>query len=137
MPLILHIEDNEGDIMLTQEAFSTTAVSAQFVVAYNGQEGLNYLRSERTKPDLILLDINMPVLNGKEFLARVKMDTKLKTIPVVILTTSESNTDIRECYNLHANAYLNKTLDFDSYLEVIRSLTDFWLKHNLYIENHN
>lgn len=137
MPLILHIEDNEGDIMLTQEAFKSAELKPDFVVAYNGQEGLNYLHSDKIKPDLILLDINMPILNGKEFLALVKTDSKLKQIPVVVLTTSENDSDVLECYQLHANAYLNKTLDFDGYSKVVRSLSEFWFRHNLYPEKEN
>lgn len=134
MPRILQVEDNEGDVLLTQEAFAITEYEADFVVADNGRRALEYLRSSETAdalPDLILLDINMPVLNGKEFLSEMKFDESLRHIPVVVLTTSTSTYDIRECYRLHANAYLFKSIDFNTYTETIDAIARFWLGCNV------
>jgi len=128
---ILHIEDNEGDILLTQEAFKSTGSNPTITVAYNGQEGIDYLKSNKPKPDIILLDINMPILDGKEFLAIIKKDEQLKCIPIIVLTTSDAYRDINECYQLYANAYVRKSLDFSTFSKTIQAVSDFWLQHNV------
>jgi len=135
MYCVLHVEDNRGDIMLTKEAFNSIEMDIEFVEAYDGRKGLEYLRSGNMLPDLILLDINMPVLNGKEFLSEIKSDAKLRNIPVVVLTTSTDDRDIKDCYALYANAYINKTLDFMGFQKCIQDLAHFWFSHNVYVKN--
>ncbi len=130
MNTILHVEDNIADVLLTQEAFNSAGLSPNYVTAKNGKEGLAYLKSEATLPKLILLDINMPVLNGKEFLKLRSEDERLRKIPVVMLTTSSNPDDLKSCYDLHANAYLTKTNDFDEYIELLSGLYKFWFEYN-------
>lgn len=129
---ILLIEDNPGDIRITQEAFKEAGVTNQLRVVTDGVEALAYLRQEAPfnnapRPDLILLDLNMPGKDGREVLADIKNDNTLKKIPVIILTTSEADDDILNSYNLHANCYIPKPIDLDDFIDVIRSIEDFWL----------
>ncbi len=128
---ILHIDDNDLDIMLTQEVFQDSDLSYNLHSANDGEEGLAYLKKEEAKrPNLILLDLNMPVMDGKEFLEIVKSDSQLKSIPVVILTTSASEADISFCYENYANAYITKTIDYVSFQESIKKLESFWFEAN-------
>ena len=129
---ILLVEDNEGDIVLTLEALKEVKVSNNISVVKDGEEALQYLKKEgrfnnAETPDLILLDINLPKIDGKEVLEEIKRDALLMTIPVVILTTSDAEKDILESYNFHANCYITKPVDFDKFIEVVRTTKDFWI----------
>ena len=128
---ILMIEDNPGDVRLTQEALKEGRLWNHLTVARDGMEAVDYLhRSGRfqnaTCPDLILLDLNLPKKDGREVLADIKSDEKLKSIPVVILTTSRAEEDIVKSYKLHANCYITKPVDFQQFASVVRSIEDFW-----------
>lgn len=129
---ILFVEDNEGDIVLTLEALKKAKVNNHITVLRDGEEALLYLQKEgkyknAETPDLVLLDINLPKTDGKEVLAKIKSDKDLMMIPVVILTTSDSEKDIIESYNHHANCYITKPVDFKKFMEVIHTLKDFWI----------
>lgn len=129
---ILLIEDNEGDIVLTIEALKEARLSNTIDVVRDGEQAMLYLKKEGPyaaviTPDLILLDINLPKIDGKEVLANIKKDDALKIIPVVMLTTSDSEKDIFESYNNHANCYITKPVGFQSFIEVIHTLKDFWI----------
>ncbi|WP_323755848.1 response regulator [Roseivirga sp.] len=130
---ILLVEDNEGDILLTQEAFETCKVKTQISIAKNGQEALDFLfkRGEYVnakKPDLILLDINLPIFNGHEVLKLIKADSMLKKIPVIMLTTSSSQKDLDDAYENHCNSYVKKPLEINEFLEAILKIEEFWLQ---------
>ena len=129
---ILLIEDNPGDVRLTQEALKEGKVLNNMDIASDGVDALAYLRREArhvhaTRPDLILLDLNLPKKNGREVLAEIKRDVSLKRIPVVVLTTSSAEQDILESYNLHANAFITKPVDLIQFITVVKSIEDFWL----------
>jgi chemotaxis family two-component system response regulator Rcp1 len=129
---ILLVEDNAGDVRLTQEVLKTSKVRNNLLVANNGREALDCLRkqgkyADAARPDLILLDLNLPVMDGREVLEKIKADPDLKRIPVVILTTSKAEEDILKTYNLHANCYVTKPVDLDQFVKVVKSLEDFWL----------
>jgi CheY-like chemotaxis protein len=128
---ILLVEDNPGDVRLTMEALKEGRFANVINVAVDGFEAMAFLRREgkyanAPKPDLILLDLNLPKKNGREVLAEIKMDSNLKRIPVVILTSSQAEIDIVATYNLHANCYITKPVDFDQFISVVRSIEDFW-----------
>jgi CheY-like chemotaxis protein len=127
---VLLVEDSPGDVRLTQEAFRESNV--QLHVASDGVEAMAFLRHlgvhERApRPDLILLDLNLPKMDGREVLAQIKADRSLKTIPTVILTTSESEADIVKSYQLQANCYLSKPVQLDAFESLVGSINDFWL----------
>lgn len=129
---ILLVEDNPGDVELTLEALEEARIRNRVSVVRDGVEALHWLRREgpygkQTRPDLILLDLNLPRKDGREVLAEVKADPALRTIPVVVLTTSDTEKDIVEAYEHRANAYIVKPVDFRQFFGVIRSLEDFWL----------
>lgn len=129
---ILLVEDNEGDIILTLEAFNEGHIKNNVSVARDGQEALNFLyrrgRFENVEtPDLVLLDINLPKINGKEVLHTIKADPQLKTLPVIMLTTSSSEKDIAESYKNFANCYITKPVDLNDFMEVIKSIETFWI----------
>ena len=129
---ILLVEDNAGDVRLTREVLRDSKVRNNLIVANNGQEALACLRKQgkftgTVRPDLILLDLNLPVKDGREVLAEIKGDPDLKRIPVVILTTSKAEEDILKTYNLHANCYVTKPVDLKQFVKVVKSLEDFWL----------
>lgn len=129
---ILLIEDNLGDVRLTQEALKEGKVHNNLSVVVDGVEAMTYLRqqgrfSAATRPDIILLDLNLPKKNGREVLAEIKQDDELKHIPVVILTTSKADEDVIKSYNLYANCYITKPVDLDQFIRVIQSIEDFWL----------
>lgn len=133
---VLLVEDNEGDVLLTKAAFGKNKIDANIHVAYNGIEALTYLEhafenksNSQTLPDLILLDINMPKMNGKEFLDKAKNDKRFHTIPILILSSSEAKKDIVECYEKHANAYLIKPHSFDQLKDLIGNINSFWCKN--------
>src|SRR5580658_8239491 len=133
MPLeVLLVEDSPGDVRLTQEAFRAANISVHVSVASDGVEAMAFLRREgihanAPRPDLTLLDLNMPRMDGREVLARMKQDDSLKTIPIVILTTSDSEGDIVKSYELHANSYLCKPVQFAAFESLVKSINDFWL----------
>jgi CheY-like chemotaxis protein len=129
---VLLVEDSPGDVRLTQEAFRDANVSIRLHVASDGVEAIAFLRHEGAharapRPDLILLDLNLPKMDGREVLAQIKGDDGLKTIPTVILTTSESEADIVKSYQLQANCYLSKPVQFDAFEGLVKSIDDFWL----------
>jgi CheY-like chemotaxis protein len=128
----LLVEDNPGDVRLTQEALREGKVRNHLHVAADGVEAMAYLRREgphaqARQPDLILLDLNLPKKSGREVLAEIKEDPKLRRIPVVILTVSKAEEDVLKSYNLHANCYITKPVDLDQFLGVVKSIEDFWL----------
>lgn len=130
---ILLVEDNPGDVRLTIEALKEGKVANEINVAADGVEALAFLRHEgkyenAPKPDLILLDLNLPKKNGREVLAEIKMNPRLKCIPVVVLTSSQAEKDIVTTYNLHANCYITKPVDFDQFIKVVKSIENFWFK---------
>ena len=133
MPLeILLVEDSPGDVRLVQEAFRNANVSVHLHVASDGVEAMAFLRHEGThvhapRPALILLDLNLPKMDGREVLAHIKKDASLKTIPTVILTTSEAEADIVKSYQLQANCYLCKPAQLDAFESLVKSINDFWL----------
>lgn len=129
---ILLVEDNPGDVRLTQEALKESKIINHLSVVTDGVEAVEYLRREgrfaqAVRPDLILLDLNLPRKNGREVLAEIKEDQDLRRIPVVILTISQDEEDVFKAYNLHANCYVNKPLDLNRFLKVVQSIEDFWL----------
>lgn len=130
---ILLVEDNPGDVRLTQEALRDAKVRNHMMVASDGVEAMAYLRQEgqyagSTRPDMILLDLNLPRMNGFEVLDAIKEDTDLKRIPVIILTTSQAEQDIIRSYDLYANAYVTKPMDLEQFIRVIKAIEGFWLE---------
>jgi CheY-like chemotaxis protein len=129
---ILLVEDNPGDARLTQETFRNSKLPIALHVATDGVEAMAFLRHENgngesPRPDFILLDLNLPRKSGREVLAEVKGDENLKTIPIIILTTSDAEADILRSYQLQANCYLTKPLKFEEFEILVRSIDDFWL----------
>jgi two-component system, chemotaxis family, response regulator Rcp1 len=130
---ILLIEDNPGDARLTLEAFKEGRVLNNITVISDGVDALAYLRrqglkySDAVQPDLILLDLNLPKKDGREVLAEIKADEHLKTIPVVVLTTSAAEEDVARAYGSHANCYITKPVELDRFLDVVQSIDSFWL----------
>lgn len=129
---ILVIEDSEGDIRLVREALKEGKIKNNLFVVRDGVEAMDYLLQkgkfiDAIRPDLILLDLNLPKKDGREVLAEIKIHADLKRIPVVILTTSNAETDIIKTYNLHANCYIIKPLDLNQFITVIKSIESFWL----------
>ena len=126
---ILLVDDNPGDVRLTQEALKDGKVCNNVQVAVDGEEATAILSSETNVqlPDLILLDLNLPKKSGREVLAEIKADPKIRRIPVVILTSSRAEQDIVQSYDLHANAYVTKPVDLESFMAVMKGLEDFWL----------
>ena len=129
---ILLIEDNIGDARLTMEALKEGKVKNNLSIIYDGVEAIDFLFRRNKyllapRPDLILLDLNLPKKNGREVLAEIKEHESLKRIPIVVLTTSKSEEDILSTYNLHANCYITKPIDLGKFLNVVKSIEDFWL----------
>jgi two-component system, chemotaxis family, response regulator Rcp1 len=133
MPIqVLLVEDSAGDVRLTKEAFKSANPAIHMHVASDGVEAMAFLRQEGTqadspRPDLILLDLNLPRMDGREVLAQIKADESLKLIPTVILTTSDSEADIVKSYELQANCYLNKPVRLEEFERLVKSINDFWL----------
>lgn len=130
---ILLVEDNEGDILLTMEAFEECRVKTEINVVRNGLEALDFLFkrgafTDAKKPDLILLDINIPIFNGHEVLRQIKADANLKKIPVIILTTSSNQKDLNEAYENHCNSYVKKPLEMSEFINAILKIEEFWLQ---------
>lgn len=129
---VLLVEDSPGDVRLTQEAFRDTSPPIHLHVARDGVEAMVFLKHEGAqknapRPDLILLDLNLPKMDGRELLATIKGDSAIKAIPVIVLTTSGSEADILKTYRLRAKCYLTKPVDLNEFLNVVKSIDDFWL----------
>ena len=129
---VLLVEDDPGDILLIKEAFELDKVRHRLNVVNDGEQAMAFLRRESAyadapSPDLILLDLNLPRMSGREVLAEVKADAALRTIPVVVLTTSEAEEDVLHSYRLHANAYVAKPVEFEQFIRVVRQIDDFFL----------
>jgi len=129
---ILLAEDNPGDVTLTKKALEQGNIINNLHVASDGVEAIRFLRQEgeyadEPRPDLVLLDLNMPRKDGREVLEEIKEDEDLRRIPVVVMTSSEAEEDIVKSYDRHANAYLTKPIDYDGFLDIVRSIEEFWL----------
>lgn len=130
---ILLVEDNEGDILLTQEAFDDAKFEHNLSIVRDGDEALDFLFrrdgfEKSPKPDIILLDLNLPKVGGKEVLSTLKTDTTMRSIPIIVLTSSEADKDILESYNLNANSYLVKPVDVDEFIDVAKKIENFWFE---------
>lgn len=130
---ILLVEDNPGDVRLTRETFKDSKLANRLHVVGNGEEALTFLRhagqyTDAIRPDLIVLDLNLPKKDGRELLAEIKTDADLRRIPVVVLTTSKAEQDILKAYDLHANCYITKPIDLDQFITVVKSIENFWLQ---------
>ncbi|WP_339611229.1 response regulator [uncultured Planktosalinus sp.] len=130
---ILLVEDNEGDILLTLDAFEESKIKTNISVVKNGKDALDFLQkqgdfSNHESPDLILLDINIPVFDGHDVLNSIKKDSKLKKIPVIMLTTSSAQKDINKAYESHANSFVTKPIEMDDFLNAILKIEEFWLQ---------
>ena len=129
---ILMVDDSMGDIRLAQEALKEGRVRNRLSVAHDGEQAMAFLRREdgyedAPRPDLVLLDLNMPRMDGRQVLAEIKGDPSLRSIPVVVLTTSEAEADIVKAYDLHANAYITKPVDLEAFLDAVKVVEEFWL----------
>jgi CheY-like chemotaxis protein len=129
---ILLVEDDPGDVMMTREAFQDYKLHNELHVVSDGAEAMAFLRQEgeyagRPRPDLVLLDLNLPRMDGRQVLEAIKSDPELASIPVVVLTTSENEDDVLRSYSLHANAYVTKPVDFQRFIEVVRQIDDFFV----------
>jgi CheY-like chemotaxis protein len=130
---VLLVEDDPGDVLMTQEAFEHNKVRNTLTVVADGVSALEYLRKEgehanASTPDLILLDLNLPKMDGREVLEALKADERLRMIPVVVLTTSEAEDDVVRSYALHANAYVTKPVDFEAFITVVRQIDEFFVE---------
>ncbi len=129
---VLLVEDDPGDVLITREAFAENKVRNELSVVNDGVKALQFLRREgeyaqAPRPDLILLDLNLPRMDGHEVLAAIKSDSNLQRIPVVVLTTSDAEEDVLRSYDLHANAYVTKPVDFKRFLSVVRQIDEFFV----------
>ena len=129
---ILLVEDNEGDIELTRDAFEEASFPNNLNIAVDGDIAMDYLfkrngNEDAITPDIILLDLNLPGTDGKDVLETIKADENLRRIPVIVLSSSNAETDIRESYDLHANCFISKPIDLESFIEVIKSIEQFWV----------
>jgi CheY-like chemotaxis protein len=129
---VLLVEDDPGDVLMTQEAFADYKIANRLSVVTNGEDAIAYLRkqgrfADAPTPDLVLLDLNLPRRNGREVLRDIKSDALLRRVPVVILTTSEAEEDVLASYELHANAYVRKPVDFEQFVAAVRAIDDFFI----------
>jgi CheY-like chemotaxis protein len=129
---ILLVEDNQGDVRLTVEALRDAKVANRLSVVSNGEEAMDFVRhvdhfSTAPRPDLILLDLNLPRKDGREVLQELKSDEKLRRIPVIVLTTSQTERDVLMSYDLHANCFISKPIEFDEFISAVQSIQEFWL----------
>jgi CheY-like chemotaxis protein len=130
---ILLVEDNPGDVLLTQEALKESAVKNRLSVVRDGAEALDYINklgayAHAPEPDLILLDLNLPKVNGHEVLERIKTNARWKAIPVIMLTTSQAESDVQRAYNAHANCYITKPTGFGPFVELISGVEQYWTR---------
>lgn len=128
---ILVVEDNAGDARLIKEVLNDNKIYSSLYIVNDGVEAMNFLRNKgkyetSPKPDLIILDLNLPRKDGREVLAEIKSDEELKHIPIVIMTISQAEEDILKSYNLHANCYITKPIDLNQFIKVVKSIEDFW-----------
>lgn len=123
---VLLVEDSQADARLIKEVFRDEKIMVDLDIARDGEEAMEYLLSEGNNPDLVILDLNLPRKDGREVLAEIKENKSLRTIPVVILTTSQSEEDIIKSYKLNANCYVTKPIDLDQFIKIIKSLDEFW-----------
>ena len=140
--IILLVEDNPADVRLTREALVNGKVKHELHVARDGVEAMAFLRHQQAfqkapRPDMILLDLNLPRKDGREVLAEIKADPDLRSIPVIILTTSQADEDILKTYNLHANGYIVKPVDLEQFFTVIRQIKEFWMSIVLLPQNES
>jgi two-component system, chemotaxis family, response regulator Rcp1 len=131
--IIFLVEDNRGDIRLIQEALKSTSILCEMVIARDGMEAMHYLRQDgphanAVRPDLILLDLNLPKKDGREVLAEIKADPNLRHIPVVVLTTSRNEEDILKSYDLHVNCYISKSRNLSQLFKIVKGIEKFWLE---------
>jgi CheY-like chemotaxis protein len=129
---VLLVEDDPGDVLMTREAFADYKLANRLHVCQDGVDAMAFLRregdyGEAPRPDLVLLDLNLPRMDGREVLEAIKSDAELASIPVVVLTTSEAEEDVLRSYSLHANAYVTKPVDFERFIEVVRQIDDFFI----------
>ena len=129
---VLLVEDDPGDVLMTREAFQDYKLRNELHVVNDGEQAMQFLRQEgefagRPRPDLVLLDLNLPRMDGREVLQAIKSDPELSSIPVVVLTTSEAEDDVLRSYSLHANAYVTKPVDFERFINVVRQIDDFFV----------
>jgi CheY-like chemotaxis protein len=129
---VLLVEDDPGDVLMTREALEAHKVTNKLHVVQDGADAMSFLRREGDyasvpRPDLVLLDLNLPRMDGREVLQAIKSDPKLANIPVVVLTTSEAEEDVLRSYSLHANAYVTKPVDFERFIDVVRQIDDFFV----------
>jgi len=125
--VVLLVEDDPGDVVLIQEAFEHNKVRNRLHVVGDGVEAMSFLRDSGERPDLVLLDLNLPRKDGRQVLEEIKTDPALRSIPVVVLTTSKAEEDILRSYDLHANAYVTKPVDFSRFIEVVRQIDEFFV----------
>lgn len=130
---VLLVEDNPGDVRLTVEAMKEAKVMNSLSVATDGEEALAFLRGEAPfqnapRPDLVLLDLNLPKVDGRQVLAEIKKDESLRRIPIVILTTSRAEEDVLRMYDLHANCYITKPVDLEQFERVVKSISEYWFQ---------
>ncbi|MCU1369836.1 MAG: receiver box response regulator [Ilumatobacteraceae bacterium] len=130
---ILLVEDNPGDVRLTREALRSAKVANELHVVGDGEEAIEFLRQrgrhhDAPRPDIVLLDLNLPRIDGAEVLEDIKSDVELSKIPIIVLTSSSAEVDIQQAYELHANCFISKPVDFTEFIEAVRSLEGFWLK---------
>ncbi|MDX1661597.1 MAG: response regulator [Gemmatimonadota bacterium] len=130
---ILLVEDNPSDVHLTEVALEEARIESRLHVVENGETALAFLRREAAygdapRPEIVLLDLNLPGKDGRQVLAEIKADPALRTIPVIVLTTSTAPSDVARCYDLHANCYITKPVDFDQFENVVRTIESFWLR---------
>jgi CheY-like chemotaxis protein len=129
---VLLVEDDPGDVLMTREAFADYKIANNLNVVTNGEDAIAYMRKHGefaavTTPDLVLLDLNLPRRDGREVLSEIKGDPDLRRVPVVVLTTSEANEDVAAAYDLHANAYVRKPVDFEQFVRAVRAIDDFFI----------
>ena len=129
---VLLVEDDPGDVLMTQEAFRDYKIANNLNVVTNGEDAISYLRKEGAfanaiAPDLVLLDLNLPRRDGREVLREVKADANLRRIPIVVLTTSDAEDDVLRSYELHANAYVRKPVDFEQFVAAVRAIDNFFI----------
>ena len=129
---VLLVEDDPGDVLMTREAFADYKIANNLNVVTNGEDAISYMRKQGPyadvpTPDLVLLDLNLPRRNGREVLREIKADPALRRVPIVVLTTSEAEEDVLAAYDLHANAYVRKPVDFEQFVAAVRAIDDFFI----------
>ena len=124
---ILLVEDSPGDVLLTREALSESTMASELFVVSDGVEAMAFLHAEHPRPDIVLLDLNLPRMNGHEVLDAIENDPELRRIPVIMLTTSSAQGDILQAYDQHVNSYIRKPVDLNSFLDVVHAIEQYWI----------